>query len=776
MNIDSKSNLAKLLATEDISVEHANVETAYFDLKERKIVLPNWKDMPEFMYDLLIGHEVGHALVTPLEGWHDATCNEGPAFKGFLNVVEDARNERLVKQRYPGLVKSFYKAYSLLYKKDFFGVKDRDPATLSLIDRINLHYKVGSMLNLSFTADEQRFLDAIDVAETWEDVEQIARELFDFAKEEMQQQSQMPDLSDQEGDDQDSAGESMQSEQSDSQEDSDESQESESAPEQSEQGEESDEESDSDATNSQTDSETTEESDSDDSDEQSDSEESEVADGNETSDDPVSITDQNFRANENRLLEESDDRTGGVATIKVPNLNQKRSIIPISKTWEKPFVVREYGTWEKTVDPSVKKKFINHLVNDFQNKNKSAINQLVMQFEMKRKASELRKAQVNNTGKLNEDKLWAYKLTDDLFLSNTVVPKGQNHGMFMILDMSGSMSGQMAGTVEQLLIQVAFCKKVGIPFDVYGFSCQVHTPDSFGNKHKQITDGMIAIESGVGLVQLINSELSSADYTNAFESLLQYAHYWKSYAGRYGRRSNSPYGDLYIDGYELPRHLELGSTPLAQSMLCAIDPAVDFKTRNKIEVLNTIVLTDGGNTDEFQVVDCDVYGEAKGFKNYSRSPSKLVVKYGLTSVTNKHDSRYSSWGRIGREISMMSANAVFKSVTGSRLVHLFLTGKNKSAARDAWGFVSGRHYYMNEGAFNSDYKNFWLKKDYMPVDSVWGYDAAFVIKGGAELQIDDVELEVKSEKKADVLRGFRQFQSKKTNSRHFINRFIDMVA
>ena len=105
-----------------------------------------------------------------------------------------------------------------------------------------------------------------------------------------------------------------------------------------------------------------------------------------------------------------------------------------------------------------------------------------------------------------------------------------------------------------------------------------------------------------------------------------------------------------------------------------------------------------------------------------------------------------------------------------------MTGKNKSAARDAWGFVSGRHYYMNEGAFNSDYKNFWLKKDYMPVDSVWGYDAAFVIKGGAELQIDDVELEVKSEKKADVLRGFRQFQSKKTNSRHFINRFIDMVA
>ena len=97
-------------------MEHANVETAYFDLKERKIV-PNWKDMPEFMYDLLIGHEVGHALVTPLEGWHDATCNEGSAFKGFLNVVEDARNERLVKQRYPAFVKSFYKGTVYYTKK-----------------------------------------------------------------------------------------------------------------------------------------------------------------------------------------------------------------------------------------------------------------------------------------------------------------------------------------------------------------------------------------------------------------------------------------------------------------------------------------------------------------------------------------------------------------------------------------------------------------------------------------------------------------------------------
>jgi hypothetical protein len=61
MNIGNKSILAKLLATENVSVEHKNVRTAYFDLKERKIVLPVFKDMSADLYDLLIGHEVSHA-------------------------------------------------------------------------------------------------------------------------------------------------------------------------------------------------------------------------------------------------------------------------------------------------------------------------------------------------------------------------------------------------------------------------------------------------------------------------------------------------------------------------------------------------------------------------------------------------------------------------------------------------------------------------------------------------------------------------------------------
>ena len=60
-----KSQLAKLLATEDIIVEHKDVETAQFNVHTRELLLPMWDRASEDVYDMLVGHEVGHALFTP---------------------------------------------------------------------------------------------------------------------------------------------------------------------------------------------------------------------------------------------------------------------------------------------------------------------------------------------------------------------------------------------------------------------------------------------------------------------------------------------------------------------------------------------------------------------------------------------------------------------------------------------------------------------------------------------------------------------------------------
>ena len=81
----TKSLLAKLLASEDIRVEHGNFQTASFDVKGRVLRLPIWKEMSGSLYDLLVLHEVGHALYTPEEGLHDAK-NFKEGFKSYLNV------------------------------------------------------------------------------------------------------------------------------------------------------------------------------------------------------------------------------------------------------------------------------------------------------------------------------------------------------------------------------------------------------------------------------------------------------------------------------------------------------------------------------------------------------------------------------------------------------------------------------------------------------------------------------------------------------------------
>jgi len=765
MNIESKSYLAKLLATEDLAIEHANVPTAAFDLKNRKIILPNWKDMPGYVYDLLIGHEVGHGLVTPAEGWHDAVCDQGAGFKSFLNVIEDARNERLVKQRYPGLVKSFYKGYRFLFDKDFFGVADKDVNTLPLIDRINLHYKIGSFLNVQFSDSEKEFLARIDSAEEWSDVVDIANDLYNGAMEDMEdQQQEQPAPAAGEDDSEEVEGQGSSMEMSDDAEDTDDPTEGDGQSGETT-GEESDDSSESaESTDSESDSQSdTEQSESDQpiESQSSQSSESPVEDG-----EPMSQTDRSFRQNESRLLESDSE---SVFTAYFPKfISRKHHVIPVSKTWDFEFKLTKNYYDEVSADEA--KAYRKSLSDAFRSKNKSSINQLVMQFEMKRKASELRKAQVHNTGKLNEDKLWAYKLTEDLFLSNTVTPSGKNHGMFMILDMSGSMAQHMAGTIEQLLIQVSFCKKVGIPFDVYGFVCGMDMREGVRQSN---SENEICINPGTGMIQLITSESSPSDYKKQFESLLIYADTWANYGSRW--RSNRHNGCLanYAD---LPRHLSLGSTPLAGAMIIATDLAKEFKDRNRVEVLNTIVLSDGGNTDEYEIWGDNIRDD--GWRNRkSVFATKLILKRGTTSVVVKQPAAvYQSRYRIGKEMSLLAGIAMFKKVTGSRMVNFWITSKKRGDVKNAYNWVTLNPYQWDTAEFDAVYKSTWLKKDYLPLDSAWGYDQAFLIKGGSDLKIDDAELEVKSEKKSDILRGFRQFQSKKTNSRHFINRFIDMVA
>ena len=174
-----KSQLAKLLATEDLVVEHKQVETASFNVETRVLILPLWEKASNSVYDMLVGHEVGHALFTPNDDWFLKT--DVP--HGIVNVCEDARIEKLMKRRYMGLAKTFYYGYSELNDDDFFNLEEEDLDSFNLADRINLYFKIGNFLDLHFTEREIEIRELVGQSETFDEVLAAAKVLHEYCKE-----------------------------------------------------------------------------------------------------------------------------------------------------------------------------------------------------------------------------------------------------------------------------------------------------------------------------------------------------------------------------------------------------------------------------------------------------------------------------------------------------------------------------------------------------------------------------------------------------------------
>ena len=254
--VEQKSVLAKLMASENITVEHKKIPTAAFDIKNRVLYLTilKWKPGSDG-YDLFCSHEVGHALWTPEEGWHSSTNDKGSGYKSFLNVVEDARIEKKIKRKFPGARKAMSDGYNELMNADFFGIREMgvDVNELNLIDRINLYTKAGGNYGIDFTEEEREWIDKVMGTERVDDVVKVTAALFAYCKEnESETDNSYADFnfataengSDESDDDMSMTGESpVQMMDSDEEMESD-------SPSPSEEGEESGEESDSGKSNS----------------------------------------------------------------------------------------------------------------------------------------------------------------------------------------------------------------------------------------------------------------------------------------------------------------------------------------------------------------------------------------------------------------------------------------------------------------------------------------------------------------------------------------------
>ena len=710
-----KSQLAKLLATEDLVVEHKKVQTASFNVHTRVLTLPNWDKASNDVYDLLVGHEVGHALFTPDVDW----IKERKIPPQFVNVVEDVRIEKLMKRKYLGLPKTFYKGYKELNDMNFFEVDD-DISTYNLADRVNLFYKIGNFLPITFTEEEQKIVDQIASTDTFEDVLDAAEALYAYCKEESEK-TKVPELDNLDIKNQTSGSGGQISEQ----------------PQESEEGENDEGESEETETN------------------QTPSaggggkvDQSSLENG---VDDDIDIkTEATLESNLKELNSASNFEE--TVYLEVPQVNLDTIVIPnkdIHQECDKFYadMIEQMPDIYQNSDD---------LFNKFKKSAQKEVNYLVKEFECRKSASSYARATTSRTGVLDCAKLHTYKFNEDLFKKVTVLPDGKNHGLIFVCDWSGSMGSVLLDTIKQMFQLVWFCKKVQIPFEVYAFTTEWwSTPHNkngvpqFPTKHYEKKENLLAIHEQFNMLQILTSEISNREFDKQLNSIWRVATH---YSARYYAAP-------------IPDFLHLCGTPLNEAIISLFKIIPNFKTKTSAEKVNVVILTDGESNHLSRHREIKRHWEAESFIGYGSIP------YGSMLRDRKLGTTYDLYGQNDCDST---------SVTQCLLRNLserFPT-ENLIGIRVCEGREFNTHLRRYIGWYNHSLEEKiikqWKKEKAVSIPNS-SYKAYFTLSSSA--LSEDSEFKVEDDAtKAQIRSAFKKSLGAKKTNKKILSQFIELVA
>lgn len=592
-----KSILAKLMATENIVVRQANFDTAYFDTKRRVLGLPNWQDMPASLYDMLVGHEVGHALDTPTDWLAHPDAKRVP--KSFINITEDIRIEKLILRRFPGLLNTFMRGYDDVLQRDLFGLKNRNVNSLSLIDRLNIHAKARGKIAVEFSSEEQPYVDRAMAVETYDDAVASAVEIArymnskvnvmeidivttlggvdpEFLDEENEDSAAMPD----EDNVDDTEKDAVSTEDSDQDED---------APNKSVLDAP-------DVLDMSETQETDDDEDDTDSDIGSDSEgEGSGLGGKLTKSENFSDKNEEKEAKEEKEEEEEDfshleEAVTYESMEKVKKLHvSKDNVIvnfPEESDLDELVVSADMITsTRKRIEERYNRPAITEFstTKKFRKETKQTVATIYREYLMRKAAYRQARASESRSGSLDTAKLHNYKFDDNLFKSVTTLADAKSHGIVILVDCSGSMSMHMRSTVKQALILAQFCSVAGIPFDIYGFGYRSSFltaqenekySDSLDQKDLENADKIVPVLRLTNLIHALGSTMSKKTYTEQFEAIARFI---------YGK------GHYSVCGLEA----NAGGTPLNESLLILSLVMKQFQRKTNVQKTTLVTITDG---------------------------------------------------------------------------------------------------------------------------------------------------------------------------------------
>ena len=717
MNLSAQEYLAKLLAKENLTVQHGNYQTASFDVINRVLRLPLWADKGKDVYDLLVGHEVGHALFTPSDGWHDAENKIAHIPKAYLNIVEDIRIERKIQESYPGIVRRFKAGYKVLFDDNLFGTDDRDINEAGLMDRLNVSSKGRGYVPVAFSDDESPLIKEAMEVETWDDVIVVCQKLYDFIeqqKEEQEKEEQpLYPISPPSNGSREADSEEGEAPTPDATPSNDEPQE--------------------------------DESPKDDSVSSGDGEKQEETDSSDSSHE--TWTEDTFREKEEELLQQvpnpySKEVSQAKFSSGVSDLNVKAMVYPykeaqamreeyIATKINSPHLLEycPYTSAECREDFNATKKTY-----------KSQANLIAKDFERKKAAFEYQRATTAKSGKLDPLKMHAYKTSEDIFLTTTQLAQAKSHGIMMFLDLSGSMADIVSDVVAQAITIAMFCRQVGIPFEAYSFTSTSMYRHSNEGMSKGWSQAPSELEcDNTKIVELLSSKMNKKTFDEAAYTIFAIGK-----AHHHGHRTYRIYpSDIHsID--------QMGSTPLVQTLYAVSKLTKAFTRKHAIQNTNIMMLTDGA-PDGLYITDDPL-------ANVRTNRNNMSIKFEGKMIQGSN-SRLVYEGMLIR----------LKEVTGATVMGFHL-------ASEASTFGGGYHGIDENKDFPAVLKA-WRKEGFSHFKNEKGYDDYFIIKINKASRFDSDEFAPKKvDTIGDLKREFKKFNKTKKGNKQLVARITDAVA
>jgi hypothetical protein len=682
-----------------------------------------WQKASNGVYDMLVAHEVSHALYTPDKDWTEQVRVP----QQFVNVCEDARVEKLIKRRYGGLAKTFYGAYRELQEEDFFQIGDDDLSTHNLADRANLYFKVGNFLTLEFTEREQEIVDMIGNAETFDETLDAAKVLYDYCKQKQEEQTKLPSLDNHEKSSGSGAGEQPEEQQ-------------ELSPEEDGEGE--------------SDKQQTSESE-----QQTQGEKFEDQNTQQTGGEHAEPDVKTMNSLEENLKELVNNNIQETNYIEVPKLNLDSVIVSnqiihntCKETWDKQLIILD----DSEIFTKVDAEYV-----DFKRSAQKEVNYLVKEFECRKAADSYARASVSKTGVLDCTKLHTYKYQEDLFKKVTTFATGKNHGLVFILDWSGSMSNVLMDTVKQLYNLIWFCNKVNIPFEVYAFTNDWNYRSSYDadgkvtstpQEHTVRKENELVVDYTFGLLNLFTSKVKSSVLDTQLKNIYRVAkQYDRSNCGSYR--------------YQSPHKLTLSGTPLNESLVALHQILPHFQKEHKLQKVQCVILTDG------EAAPLKYYREVK--RHWDNGESYLGCNYIQDNsylrdrkTGNVYKFSEKNWNNNTSFTDLLLRNLRDKFPSVNFIGMRILDG------RDAGHFIRNYTGYT-DGTYDKVMSR-WKKERSFAITSS-GYHTYFGISSSA-LNSDSEFKVAEDASKAQIKSAFVKSLSSKKMNKKILGEFISLVA